>query len=672
MIREDGISVFADTYTVLGKLGEGSGGVVYKAYHKRLKKEVVIKKLRKKSVDMQMNRQEVDILKNLNHMYLPQVLDFLTEGNDIYTVMSYIPGRSFKELLEEGFPFRPNQLIRWGMQLCSALNYLHGQNPPIIHGDIKPANIMLTPEGNICLIDFNISFFLDDTTVLGYTDGYTSPEQYIIALDRESVYSLPRYSAIDEKSDIYSVGATFYHLVTGKKIKNHREIPDAGLLTERTSEAFAETLLRALQIDPADRFQSAYDMFQAFQGIARKDKRYQALLRKQRAAYVGLAVLLAGFIILGGYGIHMRKLEMIDRYNGLVEQQKDFRKEQAYEKEEEKYREASALLPSALESYYQNACALYEQKKYEECIGFIEYDILENEKIDLLDERMADVFYLKADSHFVQKEYREAVEAYETLFQYGGSEAVYYRDYAIALAYCGESEQAREVLVKAIEAGLAEDSVYYAKGEIEKSMEKMDSAAEEFRQCIGLTEDDALKARAYTMLGIIYEGKGERMKEREILLEARKSLPIGNQMLILERLIQVDVDIAEGSEGSVYREEAIALLHEVVSQGWDTYETYDNLAVLYVKQGNLVSAGEILDQMEENFGLDYNICKRRAFREIDLQNEKENSRRDYTEFAGYYERAFRLYEEELEGNDSDAEMLLLGQVYQQVKAGGWL
>lgn len=134
----------------------------------------------------------------------------------------------------------------------------------------------------------------------------------------------------------------------------------------------------------------------------------------------------------------------------------------------------------------------------------------------------------------------------------------------------------------------------------------------------------------------------------------------------------MDVDIAEGSEGSVYREEAIALLHEVVSQGWDTYETYDNLAVLYVKQGNLVSAGEILDQMEENFGLDYNICKRRAFREIDLQNEKENSRRDYTEFAGYYERAFRLYEEELEGNDSDAEMLLLGQVYQQVKAGGWL
>lgn len=126
-----------------------------------------------------MNRQEVDILKNLNHMYLPQVLDFLTEGNDIYTVMSYIPGRSFKELLEEGSPFRPNQLIRWGMQLCSALNYLHGQNPPIIHGDIKPANIMLTPEGNICLIDFNISFFWMIRRCLGIRMGIRRPNSIL-------------------------------------------------------------------------------------------------------------------------------------------------------------------------------------------------------------------------------------------------------------------------------------------------------------------------------------------------------------------------------------------------------------------------------------------------------------------------------------------------------------
>ena len=144
------------TYEILERLGEGSGGVVYKAYHRRLRQPVVLKKMKNRSISRAVNRQEVDILKNLHHSYLPQVLDFLEVDGDVYTVMSYIPGKSFAQLLNEGQHFTQKQLIRWGMQICSALNYLHNQKPPVIHGDIKPANIMLTPEGNICLIDFNI------------------------------------------------------------------------------------------------------------------------------------------------------------------------------------------------------------------------------------------------------------------------------------------------------------------------------------------------------------------------------------------------------------------------------------------------------------------------------------------------------------------------------------
>lgn len=665
-------SWFAQGYTILEKLGEGSGGVVYKAYHKRLKKEVVIKKMRKKSADMQMNRQEADILKNLRHTYLPQVLDFIMEEGEIYTVMSYIPGRSFKELLKEKCPFGQNQFIRWGMQLCSALNYLHSQNPPVIHGDIKPANIMLTPDGNVCLIDFNISFFLDGTTILGYTDGYTSPEQYIIALDQESVYSLPQYAAINEKSDIYSLGATFYHLATGRKIGSHKEIPDAGYLEECTSPAFAKVILKALQIDPADRYQNAYEMFLAFQDVTKKDRRYQSLLKKQRAVGAMLVVLLAGFIVLGGYGIRTLKTERVEKYNRLVKEQKNYRMERDYEREEELFQEARKILPSALESYYQNAYALYEQKEYEECIRFIDYDIFENEKADLLDGRMADICYLKADSHFLLGEYQEAVEAYNVLFQYGGFQSEYYRDYAIALAYNGEPEEAQEVLDEAIEYGLTEDSIYYAKGEIEKSMGQMEEAAEEFKQCIGQTEDMLLKARAYVELSKIYEEKNEILRERDILLEARRNLPMENQMLVLERLIQADVDLGAGETGSMYQEEAIALLSEVISQGWDSYATYDNLVILYDKQGSLSLAKETLKKMEEMFGADYNIFKRYAFLEIDAQELKENSMRDYRMFAQYYEKAVRTYAEERQGNQSDTEMGLLMQVYQQVKGGGWL
>ena len=116
---------FSDTYEILEKLGEGAGGIVYKAYHRRLRQEVVIKRYRKGVISLSGNRREADILKNLRHSYLPQVLDFFETDEDVCTVMSYVPGKSFARLLEEGRRFTSRELARWGMQICSALNYLH-------------------------------------------------------------------------------------------------------------------------------------------------------------------------------------------------------------------------------------------------------------------------------------------------------------------------------------------------------------------------------------------------------------------------------------------------------------------------------------------------------------------------------------------------------------------
>lgn len=214
------------------------------------------------------------MLKNLNYVYLPQVLDFIEMDGSIYTVMSFVPGKSFQTLLKEGACFSKAELIRWGMQLSSALNYLHSQHPPIIHSDIKPANLMLTPEGNICLIDFNISFFLDGSTVLGYSEGYTSPEQYIVSLEngKKPSDSIAKYKKIDEKSDIYSVGATFYHLATGKKAGKNRNSDEKRLLTESVGEAFCKVILKAMAIDSKERYANAFELFKAFQGISKKEK----------------------------------------------------------------------------------------------------------------------------------------------------------------------------------------------------------------------------------------------------------------------------------------------------------------------------------------------------------------------------------------------------------------
>ena len=139
-------------------------------------------------------RREVNMLKQLSHTYIPQVYDFITEEDTVYTVMDYIEGKSMAELLREG-GWAPSQaeIIGWARQLLDALCYLHGQPPyGILHGDIKPANIMLTPRGDIRLIDFNIALALGEegAVQVGHSRGYASPEHYGIdysTRDRKSV-----------------------------------------------------------------------------------------------------------------------------------------------------------------------------------------------------------------------------------------------------------------------------------------------------------------------------------------------------------------------------------------------------------------------------------------------------------------------------------------------------
>lgn len=666
------IQNFSDTYEILDKLGEGAGGIVYKAYHKRLRQEVVIKQHRRSAVSLTGSRREVDILKNLHHSYLPQVLDFFEIDGDVYTVMSYVPGKSFAQLLAEGYRFTPKELIRWGMQICSALNYLHSQNPPVIHCDIKPANIMLTPRGDICLIDFNISFYLGDTAVLGYTNGYTSPEQYIMALSHESGQNEAGDVHIDERTDIYSVGATLYHLAVGQKVGDYRERINAEYLAQFTGDSFAQVIERALRIDPAQRYQSAYDMFRALENIPKKDRRYLRLLHRQTAVRVALVVFLAGFIVLGGYGISRIKSERVDAYNGLVEEQISLIEAGDYEGQEQVFEEASELLPSSLESYYQNAYSLYKQEKFEDCISFIDYDICQNEQLDLVQARMADVYYLRADSYFRLEQYEEAADAYEDVFRMGTRHTEYYRDYAITLAYAGDEEEAQKVLQEAIDYGLTEDSVYYAKGEIENALGRQDAALQEFKECISITDDMEMKTRAYLMMSDIYKEKGSDASRRDVLLEARKELPAEEQLQVLERLASADIELADTTGKKEYREEAIEVLTQIIDQGWGTFDTADTLAIQYEKQGEIEQARKTVDQMLETYGEDYRIYMRYAFLEIDTQELKENAQRDYSQFAEYYEKAEELYHEQVKDNNTDAQMQLLEDVYGQVKEGGWL
>lgn len=197
--------IFAGTYQVMEEIGKGGAGIIYKAYHLNLQKYVVLKKIKDNCVGALDARGEADILKALHHTYLPQVYDFLQIGQEIYTVMEYIEGKDLKYYLDRGYRFDEAMLWNWLQQLAEVLEYLHQHG--ILHLDIKPANIMLTAEGNICLIDFNISLTNEMNGINGISMAYASPEMYAKWMGNEV--------GLDARTDIYSLGATFYQLMTG-------------------------------------------------------------------------------------------------------------------------------------------------------------------------------------------------------------------------------------------------------------------------------------------------------------------------------------------------------------------------------------------------------------------------------------------------------------------------
>jgi len=141
---------------------------------------VVVKKIKEEVLGKVESRQEADILKKLKHPYLPRVYDFIEQEDGIYTVMDFIHGENLDIAVKKHGKFPQKQVRKWAGQLGEALAYLHSQKPPIIHSDIKPANIMLTEGDNICLIDFNISLAMGGSmeSAVGISAGYSPPEQY--------------------------------------------------------------------------------------------------------------------------------------------------------------------------------------------------------------------------------------------------------------------------------------------------------------------------------------------------------------------------------------------------------------------------------------------------------------------------------------------------------------
>ena len=323
--------IIASTYEILQEIGSGGGGVVFLGQHLRLGKQVVLKAdKRTLSAKPEVLRREVDALKNLSHTYIPQVYDFVVQDDTVYTVMDYIEGESLDKPLKRGQYFPQATVVAWACQLLEALCYLHNRPPHgILHSDIKPANIMLTPQGDIRLIDFNIALALGEEGAVrvGFSRGYASPEHYGIdyragsatqfGTDVETKFSmdngetqLPQMNCdsaqrsseqgkaqilLDVRSDIYSLGATLYHLLTGKRPA--QDASDVMPISDpKISQAVIDIIRRAMAPNPDERYQSAAEMLYDLEHLHETDPRVRKLKRRAKAT---AAVLTAAFIVGG-------------------------------------------------------------------------------------------------------------------------------------------------------------------------------------------------------------------------------------------------------------------------------------------------------------------------------------------------------------------------------------
>ena len=314
--------VIASTYELIEKIGSGGGGNVYLAYHRRLGKKVVLKADKRKiSARPDLLRREVDILKELSHSYIPQVYDFFIEDETVYTVMDFIDGESLDKPLKRGERFPQSQVIKWAKQLLEALCYLHSPthgDPPkgYVHSDIKPANIMRTPYNDICLIDFNIALALGEENVVGCSAGYASPEHYgldyssfgsatatiedetVTLLDETQTLTLSNARSSssvkkivpDVRSDIYSVGATLYHLLSGQRpAKNAMEV--APLSDKEFSPQFVNIISKAMNPNPDLRYQTADEMLEELSHLHENDPRTKRLKKSNLIACIAISVL---------------------------------------------------------------------------------------------------------------------------------------------------------------------------------------------------------------------------------------------------------------------------------------------------------------------------------------------------------------------------------------------
>lgn len=691
-------------YSAIRPLGEGGMGTLYRAHKDSLDVDVVIKRVKQKFKGRMDERAEANILKTLKHKYLPRIYDVIESPSGyVYTIMDMIPGENMQNYVKTHGPVSQKLAYRWACQLCEVIAYLHSQVPPILHCDIKPSNIMITPADDICVIDFNTSLvFSKGVLAIGATPGYAAPEQYTRpGASPDTIETVPLeetmplrgykdafayqnvrsnkdpsgrgvsnsvtaaqatnaggYGTISKRTDVYGIGATLYYAITGQQpghsLKDVRPITSYKL---KFSHSFLLIIARAMMKRQEERFCDAQEMLRALQDIHAIDGRYKKVVHSQRVvAAVSLVLAVSGTLAIL-FGVQRIGVERYAAYDALVRKGRTAADEMRFDEAEQDLQQAIAIYDDQLEAYVEQAVLLYRQGKYQECIDAVE--TTQSRELKYYSRQsVANLYNVAAEAYYELESYESAATMYQKAIGYSPDILSYYQGEATALIQLGDYSGADEVLAEMAKAVPdAEQSGAYqvVQSELLRKQGDLPDALDAARKAIGSADGNDQLARAYRLAASICEDIGDSMLSEEINLlnQGIEQLPDGYYNALAGQLASAYIRQAEATGNPGYQKDALRTYQQLEKNGNTTLEVRLNIAMLQYQLHDFSKAMEMLQALKKDYPKDYRVYKWLAFvqGELDLQNGAS-----YTKTLGYYETAAELYRAEQASGVYDPQM----------------
>ena len=656
-------TTFGDTYEIKALIGRGGMSTVYLAEHKRLHTRWAVKEVRKQGAQFDF-LAESNILKRLQHPMLPRIVDIFEDDRSIYIVEDFVEGITLEALLKQQKRVDEAQGLQWFRDLCGVLRYLHHQQPhPIIYRDMKPSNVMLQPDGTLKLIDFGIAREYKqesnaDTTYIG-TKGYAAPEQFGKA-------------QTDARTDIYALGVTMYHLLTGKSPYEppYQFVPARQLVPE-LSHGVEYILNKCVQPEPADRYQSVDELLDDLNHIYKFDRAWKKYRNARRIRAAVIVVMLAASMGLMAAGRIMMAQEKEDAYAALLARAGSLYTSD-FDGAEAALDEARALFPERMDADRQETYALYLNGKWQECVDF-GTQALERFGTDVQTRLTV------ASAQFELGEYEAAAEG----FAQGGSlSADNLRDYAVCLGRLGRIDEAEALLADLTAQGAASDVTTYVQGETFYARGDYLSAETAFLTALDEARTDSLTRRCYLSLGDLYRDCAAmaRVNQSPIARPAAKSAELLSAAVV-QAGMQYDSVLWEMlgmayfeayRAGDVtdpdYLNKAADCFTRVIALGVTKDYLYSNLYAIYYEQGRYDQAEQALEDYEAMFPDSYLPHALRGMMLITVENQKPQSGRDYRAAVQEYEAAGAL----IRGEDDTSYYQQLGSLIDSLKKNGWL